>query len=364
MAHKSAGAAGPGLRFPPHSARAGGVNTRPSRRLACTFFVVRGTTKIQLLASKKLIASEQDMPASLDSDRYKMAPTALTPVIGELFAKSMSAEFEVTADKFVAILREVAAKHAGTLGFEQFCGSLRIEDLVLARACASGNERAWQVFMARFREKLYDVARQITREDSSGRELADSVYADLYGMKTREGVRTSKLASYSGRGSLDGWLRTVVAQEFVNTYRKQRRLVSLDEESEEGVQFAAATQEDSPPPDPQLARAADEALRALDAAGRFVLASYFLDGRTLAEIAGALSVHESTISRKVEKLTKSLRKQILKNLVRYGMSRRQAEEALTVDVRDLALDISASLAQDSVAGAFSEKGAKAGEGGS
>ncbi len=82
---------------------------------------------------------------------------------------------------------------------------------------------------------------------------------------------------------------------------------------------------------------------------RFILASYFLDGRTLAQIARALSVHESTISRKIEKLTTGLRKQIVKNLVQPGMSRRQAEEALSADVRDLAVDIRASLAQDSVA---------------
>jgi RNA polymerase sigma-70 factor (ECF subfamily) len=216
--------------------------------------------------------------------------------------------------------------------------------------------------MLRFREKLYDVARQVTREDSSGRELADSVYADLFGTRLRDGERVSKLASYSGRGSLEGWLRTVVAQEYVNTYRKQRRLVSLEEESEEGVQFASADTEPSPNVDPALERATDDALRSISAEERFVLASYFLDGRTLAEIARALSVHESTISRKVEKLTKALRKQILKNLVKSGMSRRQAEEALSADVRDLTLDIRGSLAQDSVAGAFSEKRAKAGEG--
>src|SRR5947207_9166650 len=106
--------------------------------------------------------------------------------------------------------------------------------------------------MLGFREKLYDIARQITREDSAGRELADSVYADLYGTKTREGERISKLSSYRGRGSLEGWLRTVLAQEYVNTYRKQRRLVSLDEESEEGVQFAAVNPEPPPHGDPLL----------------------------------------------------------------------------------------------------------------
>ena len=94
-----------------------------------------------------------------------------------------------------------------------------------------------------------------------------------------------------------------------------------------------------------------------------MLASYFLDERTLAEIARAFSVHESTISRKVEKLTKNLRKQILKGLIDMGMSRRQAEEALTADSRDLRLDIRATLAQDSANVAFSNREAKAGESG-
>jgi RNA polymerase sigma-70 factor, ECF subfamily len=259
------------------------------------------------------------------------------------------------------LLEHLSAKHAAGASLESFCAGLRIEDLVLARACAGGSERAWEVFMARFREKLYEVARQITRDDSVGRELADSVYAELYGTRMRDGERVSKLSSYSGRGSLDGWLRTVLAQEYVNTYRKQRRLVSLDEESEEGAQFAAVTVEPQPHADPLLGRATDDVLRSLDPEDRFVLASYFLDQRTLAEIARALKVHESTISRKVEKLTKSLRKQIMKKLVSQGMSRRQAEEALDTDVRDLALDIRSSLTQDSAMATFSKKQAKAGE---
>jgi RNA polymerase sigma-70 factor, ECF subfamily len=76
-------------------------------------------------------------------------------------------------------------------------------------------------------------------------------------------------------------------------------------------------------------------LAALDSEDRMVLAAYYLDGRTLAEIARMLGVHESTISRKVDKLAKSLRKKILAGMVQQGMARRQAEEALEVDVRDL-----------------------------
>jgi len=302
-------------------------------------------------------------------------PSALPPEpsLAELYANSRAAEFGLSTEQFVEILEEVAAKNcpAGTqVQKQEFYRRLHTEDLVLARMCAAGNEHAWEVFMLRFREKLYDAARQITREDSSGRELADSLYADLFGTRTRDGERVTKLISYSGRGSLDGWLRTVLAQEYVNTYRRQRRLVSLDEESEDGAQFAAcATSDSSDRPyaklaDAKLESATDLALRSLSSEDRFVLASYFLDKRTLAQIARALSVHESTISRKVEKLTKAIRKQILKNLASQGMSRRQAEEALTADVRDLTLDIRTSLAQDSVASAFSKKEAKASEGGS
>jgi RNA polymerase sigma-70 factor, ECF subfamily len=287
---------------------------------------------------------------------------AFSELVAELYAKSRAAEFAFAPEQFFQLLKDIASKHAAGSKLEEYCLTLRIEDLVLARACAAGNERAWEAFMLRFREKLYDVARQITREDSSGRELADSIYADLYGTQVRGEARVSKLSFYNGRGSLDGWLRTVLAQEYVNTYRKQRRLVSLDEQSEEGVQFAAPVEDNSSPADPALARSTDEALKALTAEDRFVLSSYFLEHRTLADIARTLHVHESTISRKVEKLTKSLRKQILKNLTKLGLSRRQAEEALSADVGDLALDVRASLAQDSLSGAFSEKGAKASEG--
>ncbi len=290
--------------------------------------------------------------------------TELNSVILEAHRRSKAEEFGISAQEFAAILDEVAAKNisqAVPLRAQDFFARLHVEDLALARACAAGNERAWQVFMLRFREKLYDTGRQLTRDDATGRELADSVYADLYGTKTRAGRRQSKLFSYSGRGSLGGWLRTVLAQEYINRYRKHRRMVSLDRECEEGAQFPAASTESVIAIDERLEPAVDGALRALAEEDRFILASYFLDERTLAEVARALSVHESTISRKVEKLTKGLRKAILKGLIRMGMNRRQADEALAADARDLRLDIRASLAQDSANAAFSNREAKAGE---
>jgi RNA polymerase sigma-70 factor (ECF subfamily) len=285
-------------------------------------------------------------------------------LLAELHLKAGCEKIGLARESFAEILTDVGAKYvvptATDPEIRAFFLSLRVDELALARACAAGHNTAWEVFLNRYREKLYLSALRIAREDSAAHELADTLYADLYGTTTREGERVSKLSSYTGRGSLEGWLRTVLAQEYVNRYRRTKRLVSLDEESEEGIQFRAPEPEPAPSTDHRLSRATDETLASLSAEERTVLSAYYLDGRTLAEIARMLGVHESTISRKLDKLSEALRKQILANLQRQGMSRRQAEEALETDVRDVQVDIRRSLAQDSSEGTFSKKTARAG----
>src|SRR5450631_1134677 len=288
--------------------------------------------------------------------------SAVDELLADLHAKAGCEKIGLPRESFATILCEVGSKHATPATSETeirtFFLSLRVDELALARACAAGINSAWEIFLTRYREKLYLSASRIAKESSAARELADSLYADLYGTTTRDGQRISKLASYTGRGSLEGWLRTVMAQEFVNRFRRQRRLVSLDEESEDGAQFAAKDPEPAVAVDPRVESATDEVLSRLAAEERFILASYYLDGRTLAEIARTLAVHESTISRKVDKLAKSVRKQIIAALERKGMSRRQAEEALEVDVRDLGLNIRDRMAQETGPPAFSDKKAE------
>jgi RNA polymerase sigma-70 factor, ECF subfamily len=271
-----------------------------------------------------------------------------------LYQRSGGERFGLTFAAFAQILQEVAAKYlpagAGEDPSEDrrkaLLATLHLEELALARACAQGSEPAWELFLNRYREKLYDAGEAIARDESVGRELADGLYADLFGTRQgREGGRISKLDSYTGRGSLEGWLRTVLAQEYVNRYRSQRRLVSLEEQVEVGVQFRAK-EADLAPPDARLPAAADEALSGLSAEERFILASCYLDGRTLAEIAVTLGVHESTISRRVEKTIKGLRKRIVRGLRDRGMSAREAEQALEADVRDVALDVRGRLVQE------------------
>jgi RNA polymerase sigma-70 factor (ECF subfamily) len=68
-----------------------------------------------------------------------------------------------------------------------------------------------------------------------------------------------------------------------------------------------------------------------------LLAAYYVDNKTLAEIGHVLHVHEATISRRLKRATEAVRKQLLRNLEKSGMKRKEAEEALGTDPRDLDL---------------------------
>lgn len=175
--------------------------------------------------------SDSAHSASLLSARLEL-------LLAELFERSGGKKYGMDSSQFTATLVAIAEKYLPTGAKEsevrELYLSLHIEELVLARCCAAGDERAWGDFMLRYREKLHDAALSITKEDGKARELAGSIYADLYGTGNREGQRISKLSFYSGRGSLEGWLRTVMAQRQVNEFRSRRNTVSLDEETEAG----------------------------------------------------------------------------------------------------------------------------------
>jgi RNA polymerase sigma-70 factor, ECF subfamily len=103
-----------------------------------------------------------------------------------------------------------------------------------------------------------------------------------------------------------------------------------------------------------LGTAVAEVLSEVDAEDRFLLASYYLDQRTLLQIARLLRVHEATVSRKLKRLTAELRKQLMRRLQRGGMSKRAAEEMLETDPRDLEINLRKVL-QESQTDTFLEK---------
>lgn len=308
--------------------------------------------------AKKLIASARVAEGSQPTQLARRS-SDVRDTCARLFVAAQALRFGLTEDAFQSVLLEVAAKYlpsASDRDLISFLQGLHAEELALTRGCVLGNETAWEVFMTRYRASLYEAAYAVAKDESVGRELADSLYAELYGIPKENGEHVSKLRYYMGRGSLAGWLRTVLAQEFVNRYRRTRHEVSLEARIEEGTQFTAPATSNQDPGDARVDQAISDALASVAPDDRFILSAYYLDGRTLAEIARVLQVHESTVSRKLEKVVGALRKEIRKRLVDAGMSSRQADEVMQdVDVRDLNVNVRSGLQQESPSRTFYNK---------
>lgn len=282
----------------------------------------------------------------------------LRQAIRHRYGESRAAQYDISEEAFEEHVAAVVVRYGADFDEAEkleLIAVLHVEDLALARACSDGNNAAWREFVERFRHPLHAVGSQIARDDATGSELADGLYAELYGLPNRDGRRVSKLNYYMGRGSLQGWLRTVLAQKHVDGCRSQAKNVSLEEQVEAGVGFAAKEHVPISADDALVAACVELALAALSSEERFLLASYYLDRRTLAEIGRQLGVHESTISRKMDRLTGSLRKRIRRELELMGLDPRQCNRMLAeLDVRDLNLDVEGKLRQERPAESFQE----------
>jgi RNA polymerase sigma-70 factor (ECF subfamily) len=272
--------------------------------------------------------------------------TGLLPeMIGEELWRVSGAELvEVSKSEFADALETIGArdnygldpeKQANERQRETFWRGLHLEELVIARGCALGRESAWRCFLAQYREQLTRAAIEMTGSAAFGEELASALYSELFGLTEREGRRWSPLLRYSGRGSLMGWLRAILAQRRVDQYRKIGRETELG-----AIEPAAAVSEQVEPKllgDLQVAL--KMTLSEASAEERFLLSAYYLDQHTLLEISRVLRVHEATISRKLKRATERLRSQLLRTLKARGLSRRAAEEALGTDPRDVDINL-------------------------
>lgn len=283
---------------------------------------------------------------------WKRKPSPTTPgscVWTRLYEESGASRYGMNRAEFDALLSEVEGKgrvqrrtaEERTAYFER----LHLKDLVLARCCARGNEIAWNEFLSSYRPMVVNAARRLKRDFAEAEELADSLYADLFGLKVRDGERVSLLDSYQGTGSLSGWLRMVMAQREVEKWRRRRHLVAWEDEKLEPVDPHAAEHLTAGlEPVTALEQAVAAALARLPQEGRLLLTLYYLDERSLAEIGKFLNVHESTVSRRVNRLLQETRELVLGELEQQGLKAGAAMEALHTDVRRLSVDLRRFLA--------------------
>ena len=248
-----------------------------------------------------------------------------------LHVRASAARWNISYEEFANALYRSAAHHlvAAAPGetAENYLGALHLEDLALACALRNGSEPAWEQFVSEYRPILRAAARAIVGRGDEERatELADSLYAELYGLDRRGGKRKTSLLDYfHGRSKLSTWLRAVLAQRHVDGLRGSQRTQPIDggpgdrsddrpAERSRGAQANAAREEidlDRARLLPQLAGAVAQALAALSAADRLLLLLYYVQGLRLAQIASILGAHEATASRRLQKIRSEVRQRV------------------------------------------------------
>jgi RNA polymerase sigma factor (sigma-70 family) len=315
-------------------------------------------------------------------------------LIETLYAEAKCARWGLSRDAFAEVMWRSAKKrfsvvaasdrgslpavrsdaHVSAHETETYLKSLHLEDLALACACAAGIETAWEFFIAEFRSDLRSAARAILRasgpasrsgDDARAEDLADSLYAELYGIRsTSDGRRKSLFEYFHGRSKLSTWLRAILAQRHVDLLRSGGKTVSLDAEQEDEPPRELAGRADAVPADPnreqylaRLDRALTSALADLVSRERMILACYYSDQQTLAEIGRMLGEHESTVSRQLDRTRRTLRESVTRRLLHGApaqdgcaaeppLDEAQVELAFEYALEDWPFDLSRALSKE------------------
>ncbi len=257
---------------------------------------------------------------------------------------------------------------AGAASVNEFLDALHADDLCLIVACERGDQAAWSDLVERYGATVRSAARSAAPNEDVAEDLAQSIWAELHGLRVRDdGKPAGKIAYYSGRGSLGGWLRAVVGQLAIDQHRKSARLVQTEEDADfdrlaldsQGRDEAFA-QASAPDPEHALAesRAARDveaalhsALSELDAEDRLLVKLYYFDGLRLREAGAVLGVHEATASRRLARIQAEVRRRVEAILIKeHGWTQSEAARSLAEAASHLDTDVELMLTTDTLAG--------------
>jgi RNA polymerase sigma-70 factor len=249
-----------------------------------------------------------------------------------LHARSNAARWGLSRERFALALERSVGKGlaSGALtpaDLEKYLAALHLEDLALACACIEGCQEAWEHFYATYRNYLRAAAAAILRRDSASAEvceLADSLFAELYGLVGGKGGERSLFRYFHGRSSLKTWLRAILAQRHIDSIRAGRRFEELGEEDTQDARQKTRTTPELTLVDPHrqryltlFTRALAGALEQLEPQEHETLRLYYAEEKTLAEIGRLLGEHESSVSRHLDRTRRNLREKV-EHLLRQG----------------------------------------------
>ncbi|HYW98518.1 MAG TPA: sigma-70 family RNA polymerase sigma factor, partial [Candidatus Elarobacter sp.] len=140
-----------------------------------------------------------------------------------------------------------------------------------------------------------------------------------------KGSERSLFRYFHGRSTLKTWLRAVLAQRHIDTIRAGRRFEDLGEDESGDGQPKTPLGTQLQPVDPHRDRyvasftsALQMALERLEPQEKQRLRLYYAEEKTLAEIGRLLGEHESSVSRRLDRVRRDLR-QAVEDILRQGI---------------------------------------------
>jgi RNA polymerase sigma-70 factor (ECF subfamily) len=282
-----------------------------------------------------------------------------------LGVEGLTARLRSALDKYLLSDEPDASAQA----VSEFLDELHADDLCLIVACERGDQAAWTDLVERFGTTVRSAARSASGNEAAAEDLAQSIWAELHGLRVREDGRPAgKLAYYSGRGSLGGWLRAVVGQLAVDQHRKQSRLVQTEEDADfdrlarDSHQGENVFSTSAAPPNPEHALADRRAARDVEAAlalavagleaeDRLLVKLYYFDGLRLREAGAVLGVHEATASRRLARVQTEVRQRVEVILMKeHGWTRDETTRSLAEAASHLESDLELMLTTESAPG--------------
>ena len=276
-----------------------------------------------------------------------------------------SESYSLTGDQMIPRVRASLEKYllkdhpeAAARSVAEFIEQLQADDLCLVIACESGDAAAWSDLVARYSPTVRSAARAAAGNEDAAEDVAQSIWAELHGLRVRaDGKPSSKLAYYSGRGSLAGWLRAVVAQLAVDQHRKQSRFVQTEEDADfdrlgsvavDGKEVRSAGSAALNPEDAlshkreriEMEKALARSIEGLPDEDRLLVKLYYFDGLRLREAGAVLGVHEATASRRLARVHVELRQAVEKILTEErGWTKHETE----VSFKELGLQLESDI---------------------
>jgi len=274
-------------------------------------------------------------------------------LVERLYRKARGERWSLSTEAFASTLEASARKAfasspADPRQLDRYCESLHLEDLALACACAQGSDAAWEHFIREYRPGLYRAADAIDPSGGS-RDLADSLYGELFGLDVRDGERRSHFRYFHGRSSLSTWLRAVLSQRHVDRLRSTRRQDPLPEDEAPGA--IAAPSNDV---DPQqsgyvslMRSSVTAAVTTLEPRDRLRLRCYYAQNLTLAQIGRMLNESEATASRHLSRARRDIRAAVERDFRAQRMTDAEIADCFAAVVSDSAyLDLAELLGSD------------------